>query len=410
MKFELPEEHRALRDMVREFAQEVIVPIAAEYDELGDGKSLSRRQRSKMKAAERSYQRPEMLEQYHAERRERQEIRLERVRQEESQLRQSMAERAIAQRQEEQIQQEAERAARSAMNAAFNRGADVEEARAAAQQARAESLLQHGIISEEEQDGETETEGTSNDVSSVNKSENVDANKKGQATPKTAAFMDRLKNATGKVAEQAVGEPVKSSPSQVEATPTTSAFMDRLRQMYDDAVKAKAAKSKRSDGSETDTTEDATIETTTQTAEPELDVYHLSEPDWNEDESPREVRLPKPVAVPTGELADVMKDVITQQQDQPWLVFPEARAPSVKISSTVDGQESDRIIVTPEHQRKQKDISAKLRQDLERKRRAASAWASENDNIKQGRKQSGGKRSNGFTPQKFHSMMTTRQR
>ena len=36
MKFELPEEHRALRDMVREFAQEVIVPIAAEYDELGE--------------------------------------------------------------------------------------------------------------------------------------------------------------------------------------------------------------------------------------------------------------------------------------------------------------------------------------------------------------------------------------
>ncbi len=36
MKFELPEEHRALRDMVREFAQEVIVPIAPEYDELGE--------------------------------------------------------------------------------------------------------------------------------------------------------------------------------------------------------------------------------------------------------------------------------------------------------------------------------------------------------------------------------------
>ena len=36
MKFELPEQHRALRDMVREFAQEVIVPIAPEYDELGE--------------------------------------------------------------------------------------------------------------------------------------------------------------------------------------------------------------------------------------------------------------------------------------------------------------------------------------------------------------------------------------
>ena len=36
MNFELPEEHRALRDMVREFAQGVIVPIAAEYDESGE--------------------------------------------------------------------------------------------------------------------------------------------------------------------------------------------------------------------------------------------------------------------------------------------------------------------------------------------------------------------------------------
>jgi len=36
MNFELPEEHRALRDMVREFAQGVIVPIAPEYDESGE--------------------------------------------------------------------------------------------------------------------------------------------------------------------------------------------------------------------------------------------------------------------------------------------------------------------------------------------------------------------------------------
>ncbi|MGB0384377.1 MAG: acyl-CoA dehydrogenase [Ardenticatenaceae bacterium] len=36
MNFELSEEHRAIRDMVREFAQETIVPIAAEYDESGE--------------------------------------------------------------------------------------------------------------------------------------------------------------------------------------------------------------------------------------------------------------------------------------------------------------------------------------------------------------------------------------
>ena len=406
---EFIEEQKRERDEERRRQQEKRLAEGSnydeEYDELGDPRSLSRRQRSKLKAAEKAYQRPEQLEQYHAERRERQAARLQRIQQEESRLRQSMAERVISQRQEEQIQQDAERAARAAMNTAFNRGASVDEARAAAQEARNEVLREHGVTIEEEHIGKDETtEAVASDLEDASPatSENISST---EATPKTSAFMDRLKDTVAKAVLQ---NPTKSSNSQTEATPTTSAFMDRLRQMYDDAVRAKTGKPKGVDRSDPDGTEDSTVETTSRT-EPELDAYHLSDPEWHEGEGQTESRLPRPVAVPTGELADVMKDVITQQQDQPWLVFPEARVPTVKVSAA-DSPGGDRVVVTPEHERKQREISKNLRQELERKRKSADSWAAENDSKSHFHKPSGGKKNNGFTPQKFHSMMTARQR
>ena len=406
---EFIEEQKLERDEEKKLQQEKRLAEGSndddEYDEFGDPKSLSRRQRSKLKAAEKAYQRPEQLQQYHAERRERQEARLQRIQQEENRLRQTMAERAISQRQEEQIQQDAERAARAAMNAAFNRGASGDEARAAAQEAKREVLREHGVTIEEEQSGAVETtEAITSDIEDASPvtSENFSSR---EATPKTSAFMDRLKDTVAKAVEQ---NPVKLLSSQTEATPTTSAFMDRLRQMYDDAVRAKTGKSKGVDRSDTGATEDSAVETTSRT-EPELDAYHLSDPEWHEGEGQPESRLPRPVAVPTGELADVMKDVITQQQDQPWLVFPEARVPTVKIASAIYGVAGDRVVVTPEDERKQRDISKSLRQELERKHKSANSWAAENDNKSHVHKASC-KKSSGFTPQKFHSMMATRQR
>ena len=164
----------------------------------------------------------------------------------------------------------------------------------------------------------------------------------------------------------------------------TSSFMDKLRQMYDNAAKVKAAKQAGVDtGVETDSTGD-------------LGGYHLCEP---EDVNVASKRLPQPVAVPTGEMGDVMKEVITQQKDQPWLVSPEARAPTL-----IDTEDS----MTPEQERRQKQISKKLKEDLQRKREMASSWAEHNLSTNVSKR--GQKQTRGFTPQKFHSMMTLRQR
>jgi hypothetical protein len=110
-----------------------------------DDGTLSRRQRSKLKAAEKSYVRPEDIQKQKDEQKRLKEERLKRIKHEEGNIRMSLAERTIAKRQEEQIQEEAKQASRSAMNAAFNRGESVEEARAAAEEARIKSLRENGV-------------------------------------------------------------------------------------------------------------------------------------------------------------------------------------------------------------------------------------------------------------------------
>jgi hypothetical protein len=409
-----------------------------------DGKPLGRRQRAKLKAAEKSYQSGEKLEQWQATRRERQDARLDRIKQEQGHIRQSMAERAIAKRQEENARHEAERAARSVMNDALNRGVPVEEARVLSQQARVETLHEHGIHGNEEEKRVESTKGTNigsvksgtnNDKSATRPLGGIESNNgdmtpaaakdtgdnRTQATPTSASFMARLQN---KVNQGGLQNPpdTKAFVQPPEATPTTAAFMDRLRQMYEKAAQAKAMK-----GQSTGEAEDSSSKTLKPnagkgqtTSEPELEAYHLVDPDLDkEDKRAIPVRLPRPVAVPTGELADVMKDVISQQRDQPWLVFPEARAPTVtmRLASSKDGEDSqggDRIVVTPEQLRRQREISKKLRQELERKRKSAESWSAENGNEPQPlaqQKRSGGfNKNNGFTPQKFCAMMTTRQR
>jgi hypothetical protein len=219
---------------------------------------------------------------------------------------------------------------------------------------------------EERQEKVSNNDGTINISSSTRR-----------ATTKTAAV-------------QVVAKPLQQN-NVSEATPTTAVFMDRLRQMYADAAKAKSDKA----AGKTSATQERN----------ELEVYHLDEPKQlkpTEDDADKLLtrRVPRPVAAPTKELTDVMNDVIAQQKQQPWLVFPEARAPTVT---------GGRGTVTPEHERRQKEIGKKLRQELDRKRKAATDWASKNPNSDY-RPNSKKKGFKGFTPQHFNFMMTARQR
>ena len=62
-----------------------------------------------------------------------------------------------------------------------------------------------------------------------------------------------------------------------------------------------------------------------------------------------------------------MKDLLKQQEEQPWLISPEARVPAMN-DPVVDES------LSPEKQRKKRQVSLQLRQDLERKLKSAAAW------------------------------------
>jgi hypothetical protein len=335
------------------------------------------RQKAKRKGAQKSYNRTERLQMEEEEKKQRQEERIQRVKEEHTRVRGKLAKEVVSKREEEWIEQEAEKAARAAMNAAFNRGASVEEARTAAKKGRNESLKHNGV-----------DVPPSDDEGKDQKSKEKDNTRKTPAVSKPTAKTSAKKPANKPAVTERLAETTEPTNQDVtQATPTTTAFMDRLRQMYDEAAKKKAAKAAGgSEDSRIDKTRDA------------IKGYHLTEAEGNTgDNDLGERRAPRPVAVPTGEMGEAMTDIISLQKDQPWLVSPEARVPVVAM---------ERKALSPEQLRRRKDISKKLRADLERKRNQAHDWAKKNPNTKPQR----GRKNIGFTPEKFHSMMTVRQR
>ncbi|KAL3944482.1 MAG: hypothetical protein SGBAC_001459 [Bacillariaceae sp.] len=338
-----------------------------------EGRNLGRRQRAKLRAAEKAYDRDEQIQMEFEEFRQRQEERIEEAKHQSSRIRNVMAEQTLAKREKERVEAEAEKAARAAMNDAFNRGESVEEARAVAKQARIQSLKENGIVvedavpSEESSKQDEQTEESIEDIPQVSQS---------GPTPKTAEFMDRLAGA----AESKYNE---------QATPTTNAFMDRLRLMYDDAAKQKAGvKSNESDHNEfTQANGDSN----------KLEMVRLNKPE--KDASDNEViRIPRPVAVLSGEIGDIMNDVIDQQTNQPWLLSPEARVPTMSDENGAkSGNKSQR----------QQTISKKLKEELGRKRDQAKQWAKKTDGSAINSKSM---RSHFYTPQRFNSMWSVRQR
>lgn len=347
--------------------------IDQQYD--ADGK-LGRRQKARLKAAEKAYSRDDVRQQQAEEYRQKQQIRIQRVQEENANARAFHAEHAIRKREKELIEQEVEKAARSAMNAAFNRGENVEEARRAADKARAECLSEYGLDSIDEDNNniaEDEKEDGSGDLNT-----RVDnGSRQTNPTKKTADFMERMRANLSQEQEIDGGTPDEDTaqgtpPTVVEASQTTMAFMERLRQMYDGAAKKKAG-------------------------------FHLAEPKSVSGTKGSTDKVPCPVAVPTGELGEVMEQVVKQQKEQPWLVSPEARVPAVEDQEFCES-------LTPEQVKKQRDINKRLREDLLLKREMARAWAEKREENEDNGMAKGGRKFVGFRAEKYYNMLSVRSR
>ena len=140
------EQTRLLRQRAKEVEESEQIMMLD--DMASDSKSLSRRQRAKLKAAEKAYDRPDQLEHLNKEYRRKQDIRVQDAQQQNAQIRSLYAHEAIKRRQREIIEEEAERMARSAMTAALNQGETMEDARKASETVRNESLRENGITVE----------------------------------------------------------------------------------------------------------------------------------------------------------------------------------------------------------------------------------------------------------------------
>jgi hypothetical protein len=338
-------------------AEQLRIRKEADYDvdevteaQHDNGGKIGRRQKAKLRAAEKSFDRAEREEiQWH----QRQEERLERVKSEQNSLRLTMAERALKQRAEQRIAEEAEQAYRKAMNAAFNQGESADEARAAARKAQKESLRHNGEnVSSSDDEGD---------------SENMTL-KDGTDQPQVMT-QDNGGNEEATKDELELVKP-KQTPSTSRATPATMAFMERLRQCYNDAASEKSRHSQSKSlavqgnkGAKKDGAADYTVGEAN---------YHFEEPiqagGWEAAQA-KKTHVPMPIPVPALDLKDVMKDVIKTQNEQPWLISPEARV------LTVSAKEPE---LTPGQRYQRNTINKRLRDELTRKHETADTWATNN--------------------------------
>jgi len=119
------------------------------------------------------------------------------------------------------------------------------------------------------------------------------------------------------------------------ATPTTMAFMDRLRSMYNTAAAKQAGQ------------------------------FHLQEASEKTiTESETDAVQPRPVAVPVGELSEIMTEVDTVQKEQPWLISTDARVPAISDEKKGDGLG---LATSREQNEEQARISQRLKQELDQR-------------------------------------------
>lgn len=274
-------------------------------------------------------ERPGQLQAKEEERRRGQDERVVKVQSEDKRIRVTRAEREIEERNRERYKDEAEKAARSAMNKAFNEGKSTEEARYVANEARKESLRHNGI--------EVPADKATNTPKAV-----VGSAKEKAAPPAVNARKEKNKEQEVAIDK---GTTTAATSTQKKATSaTTTAFMEKLRDHYNKAeLSSKNAKESSSDMQIT-------------LSEPK------SRPSNARSDSGEVLHIPAPIPIPTGDLGKVMNDVIKVQLEQPWLVSAEARVPNSRTGG------SD---LTSDQLRQRNETSKRLLTELERKYKAA---------------------------------------
>jgi hypothetical protein len=338
--------------------------VGHDVKELLDEK-IGRRQKAKLKGIEKAYDRPDQLREEYEARRRQEEKRLARIQADNEAFRPTMAQREIEKRNRDRIEDEAEKAARFAMNRAFNEGKSIQEARRLSHEARKLSLIQNGV--------EKPLDGTTNEPASVA------ADPANVLASIPIAFDESDKYKVTSEIEESVPA---TSAEKKSISATSMAFMERLRDYY-----AKAATLKQQ--------LDDPISTSSPTTEEGISrnmQILLSEPSTRPSHGTddKDVHIPAPVPIPTGDLRKVMKDVLELQREQPWLIAGEARAP---YNDILDAD------LTRTQIRQRNEMSKRLRADLERKYRAADQVGNV---VPLGK--------TGIMPERFHLMLCQRRR
>ena len=257
-------------------------------------KKLSRRQRQKLRSVEKAHSLDAVLVAREQMKLQKEEERRQRVKFENETVRVRAAEKTVDKRWKEWVEDEAEKAARKAMNDAFLRGDGRDSARDAAEVARMDVLRFHGELEDESKDTNlkslTSLKRTTQDVSRT-------------AVDMTTELTDKV---IANNHDLLLQQPMITS----EATPKTLQFIEKLRRMYEEKAKEKAGIH----------LADAAIKTAS-------DV----------NESVQTQHIPTPVVAPSPGIEEVLRDVLTIQKEQPWLISAEARVPT--IDTDVGGTE-----------------------------------------------------------------------
>jgi len=303
-------------------------------------KKLSRRQRQKLRAVEKSHDRDAILLEKQRVKEQRDQERRERVRIENETVSSRMAERVVETRWKDWVFEEAEKAARKAMNDAFLRDESVENAREIAERARVEVLRFHGEIDDDEKKVDHSTD-------------NVDG---GENRPKSIEGNNDL-NMTGSVLKCEQVKSLAFDPDIVNgnagATPKTLLFVEKLRRMYDQKVKEKGS-----------------LSCSDSKTGPAVHLLTSSKVECIGDESydgntSSQFHVPTPVFSPSPGMDDVLKDILATQRDQPWLIAPEARVPTTTNVDEINHLQAQKVLKS--ERMKKDEISNKLRIELERK-------------------------------------------
>ena len=370
--------------------------IEAQYE---SGGQLGRRQRAKLRAAEKAYDRDDQLTKEAVERERKRAERLERIAVEDKNQRYTRAEQAILQREKDRIAEEAEKASRAAMNAAFLRGESVEDAREAARKARIESLRANGEDIPSDDEGKRTSEDEKKEATADEQAGgNVADTSGGNTNPNADVKMSHCDAGEVELPDDEADD--DDSYDGGGATQTTLAFTDRLREFYENE---KAKKEAMKSGG---------------TVDDDLDKYHLTSvaagQDSEDDEKEEDdsgggaLHVPAPVVIPSNAVRDVVQSVVNEQKRQPWLVCPEARAPTL-AEDGISMQSKSHL--SPEELREQQKICRTLRNDLQRKYQSAEQWeASGGRGSQNGGGRNKGKGKGGQIGQQFHRMMAQRSR